>query len=376
MFRTILLPLLAIAGIVFAAVTVVKGSIPPAAQPPVVEPPTAPYETFVAGSGLIEASSENIAIGAPVGALVKQVLIDVGSTVRKGDPLFVLDARDLESQLKVSLANLKVARQQLDRLRAGTRVELIPAAKARVAESKANQVAFESTLHEAQSQLTRAQQMLDNRALSEEEVTRRRFAVSTAEARAAAARAGVLEAESQLELLLAGTWSQDLDVAETQVEQAQSAIDALQIELDRRTVRAPIDGKVLQRNIREGEFAQAGFLATPLMLMGNVATLHVRVDVDEYEAWRVRANAAATAFARGNKDVKATLQFVRFEPYIVPKRSLTGASTERVDTRVLQVIFSFDPKDLPLYVGQQVDVYIQADGVRRGVSAPAASDAR
>jgi hypothetical protein len=44
---------------------------------------------------------------------------------------------------------------------------------------------------------------------------------------------------------------------------------------------------------------------------------------------------------------------------VIPKKSLTGGSTERVDTRVLQVIYQFDPPNRPLYVGQQVDVYIE-----------------
>jgi hypothetical protein len=79
----------------------------------------------------------------------------------------------------------------------------------------------------------------------------------------------------------------------------------------------------------------------------------------------------AVAFARGNKDIRTDLKFVRFEPFIVPKRSLTGASTERVDTRVLQAIFSFEPKDLPLYVGQQVDVYIKSEPVNRSTASAA-----
>jgi HlyD family secretion protein len=55
------------------------------------------------------------------------------------------------------------------------------------------------------------------------------------------------------------------------------------------------------------------------------------------------------------------LEFVHIEPYVIPKVSLTGASTERVDTRVLQVIFSMNrPDEPPLYVGQQVDVFIEA----------------
>jgi hypothetical protein len=55
------------------------------------------------------------------------------------------------------------------------------------------------------------------------------------------------------------------------------------------------------------------------------------------------------------------LSFVRVEPFVVPKKSLTGDTTERVDTRVLQVIYACDPTDRPpLFVGQQVEVYIEA----------------
>lgn len=51
---------------------------------------------------------------------------------------------------------------------------------------------------------------------------------------------------------------------------------------------------------------------------------------------------------------------MRFEPYVVPKKSLTGDSTERVDTRELQVIFGFTRGRLPLFVGQEMDVCIDA----------------
>ena len=66
---------------------------------------------------------------------------------------------------------------------------------------------------------------------------------------------------------------------------------------------------------------------------------------------------------RGNAELKAPLRFVRFEPYVVPKRSLTGDSTERVDTRVLQVIYSVEREDAQLFVGQQLDVFIDATRV-------------
>lgn len=366
-------------GIVFAAMTVVRGSVPPSAQPPVIEPPRPPFAAFVAGSGLIEASSENIEIGSPVGALVTKVFVKVGDSVRQGDELFQLDTRELDADLLVREANLKVSQAQLEKFRRGTRPELIPPQRAMVHEAESaveattSQIAdAQSALDDAKTQLARTKGMSESGAMSAEEVARRNYAASAAQARLDTANANRLSARARLEaakadlaLLEAGTWDVDLKIAESQVSQAQAAIDSLKIEIARRTVKSPIDAKILQKNVLEGEFAAAGALATPLMLIGGVTPLHVRVDVDEYEAWRVKPSGAAVAFARGNKDISASLTFVRVEPYIVPKRSLTGAAAERVDTRVLQVMFSFDPKGLPLYVGQQVDVYIEAEPVTR-----------
>jgi len=74
----------------------------------------------------------------------------------------------------------------------------------------------------------------------------------------------------------------------------------------------------------------------------------------------VSSDAPARAFVRGNREINTAIQFVRTEPYIVPKRSLTGDTTERVDTRVLQILYGFERGDLPVYVGQQMDVFIEA----------------
>ena len=125
-------------------------------------------------------------------------------------------------------------------------------------------------------------------------------------------------------------------------------------------VKAPIDGAILKVNVRPGEYAQAGVLSDPLMTMGSVDTLHVRVDIDETETWRIRPGHAALARLRGNPEISAPLIFVRVEPYVLAKRSLTGYTTERVDTRVLQAIYEFAPSAFPVFVGQQVDVFIAA----------------
>src|SRR5213076_2882800 len=106
--------------------------------------------------------------------------------------------------------------------------------------------------------------------------------------------------------------------------------------------------------------AMNGVLQTPLMVLGATDTLVVRVDVDENDAWRFKEGAKAVAFVRGNRDLSTELTFDRVEPYVTPKRSLTGESTERVDTRVLQVLYSFEHGALPVYLGQQMDLFIEA----------------
>jgi HlyD family secretion protein len=140
---------------------------------------------------------------------------------------------------------------------------------------------------------------------------------------------------------------------------AEAELKATQTSLERLTVGAPVDGEILQVNVRPGEFAQTGVLSTPLIRLGNLDRLHLRVDIDENDAWRFKPETRAVAFLRGNRDLKTDLTFVRVEPYVTPKTSLTGSSTERVDTRVLQVIYSFDPPALPAFVGQQMDIFIE-----------------
>jgi multidrug resistance efflux pump len=346
MIRKYLLPILAIAGMMFAVFQVVSGSkpIPPAA--PVTEPAEAPYKTFVAGAGLIEASTENIAIGTPVAGVVTDVFVKVGQHVEAGDPLFKSDDRNLQAELVVRNAALTAANEKLKRLQSLPRPEEIPSAEARVNEARANR-------DDAQTLWENWQKIDDPSAVSPEELTRRRFAAEMAEAR-------LKEAESELSLLKAGSWRPDIEIAMADVASAVAQVKATQMDIERLTVRAPVDGQVLQVNVLLGEFAPMGALQTPLMLLGNTKILHIRVDVDEHDASRIRPGAAAVAFVRGDRTITTDLRFVRIEPYIVPKRSLTGESTERVDTRVLQVIYAFDPANLPVYVGQQMDVFIEA----------------
>ena len=130
--------------------------------------------------------------------------------------------------------------------------------------------------------------------------------------------------------------------------------------IDRLVVRSPIEGVVLKKNIKEGEYVAAGNKETSPLVIGNMSCLQVRASVDEQNALRIKENVPATAFPKNRPDLAIPLTFIRVEPCVIPKVSLTGSSKEKVDTRVLQVIYTFDPPtDACLYVGQQVDIYIE-----------------
>jgi hypothetical protein len=148
----------------------------------------------------------------------------------------------------------------------------------------------------------------------------------------------------------------------------------MRTDIERLTVRAPVAGAILQASVRPGEYAQSGPLATPLMLLGSVDRLHVRADIDEQDAWRIKTDGGATAAVRGNSRLTVPIRFVRFEPYVIPKRALSGATSERVDTRVLQVIYRLESAPFPLYVGQQLDVFLEGhqpgDGVPASTGTP------
>ncbi len=345
MFRTYILPLLAVAGMLFAIHTVVTGSKPTPAAQPVAEPAQAPFQHYVAGAGLVEARSRNIAIGTPVAGLVAEVAVQVGQHVQEHDVLFRLDQRSLQAERLVRRASVQTAQVNLERLTRLPRREDVPPAEARTKEAAA-------TLADVRMQLTLAERVTDKRAISQEDLSRRLFAVEAAAARLA-------QAQAELTRLKAGAWQADLDVAKAEVTSVQAQLKAIETDLERLTVRAPITGTILQVNIQPGEFATTGVLATPLILLGNLERLHIRIDIDENDAWRICPQTAGVAFVRGNRALQTALQFERIEPYVVPKRSLTGESTERVDTRVLQVLYSFPPQQLPVYVGQQMDVFLE-----------------
>ena len=265
----------------------------------------------VAGAGIVEPSSELVQIGSALSGLITDLRVAPGDFVERGQPLFTVDDR--------------AARAQLNEAEAAT-----AEARAAIAEART-------------ARTTASRQLALYRAVDDP---------------AAVSRAEVIAAEG--EVAAAG---QRLSLAEARLTQARARANSASTEIGRLTVRAPMAGEILSVNIRPGEFVstQGGGNAAPLIEMGETRPLHVRIDIDEEQAGRVALGAAATVSPRGAAGRQVQATFVRAEPQVVPKRSLTNSAQERVDVRVLQVIYALPPEARDLFrVGQQVDAFIPA----------------
>jgi HlyD family secretion protein len=305
MIKNILI-LLAIAGALFGLFMVFQTQkqypVPPVLSPPA----TSPFPKTIAGSGIIEASSQNISIGSPFNEVITKIYVVEGDVVAAGTPLFQLDLRSFEAQAVIAQAQLNQA--------------IV------VREDKKVQFSF-------------YQRLRDVKAVSEQMYQQAHY--------------NFLEAEENVKV-------------------SQANLQAVLVNIERSTIRAPVDGNILQINIHLGEIAPVVPFVYPqstwqtaaygtLILMGSLKPLQIRVDIDEADAWRFREGAKATAYVRGNRNISFPLTYLRTEPFMIPKTSFTGETVERVDTRVLQVLYNFEKDGLPVYPGQVLNIFIETE---------------
>jgi len=340
---------LSLAGLIFAVYWVVASARKPSASTPLIPPATSRFAQTIAGAGIIESAGRNISLAPPIPGRVMAVFVKESDAVKRGARLYQVDDRDYRA--KLLSADAGIARAEA----------AIATAQAEVNHQQAVEQQILAGVEEAEARLADAEQIWErNRRLRESgDLAERDYVTSlkgrdAARARLDAARAQVAQAKA-----LASSASARLREAEANLKSLRAERDEIKVILERLVVTAPQSGRILQVNVRPGEYVSSTS-SPPSILFGETDTLQIRVDVDEVNAPRVRPGARAEAHPKGDATKTILLEFERIDPYILPKRSLTGDNTERVDVRVLQVIYRFRPPSFPVYVGQQVDIFIDA----------------
>lgn len=329
------------------------------------QPPIAvsynPYEQGVYATGIIESyqnNGENINILPEVSGQVIKIFVTDGELVKKDQPILAIDYSEQQKIVAKDKAQAEAALAILAELKAEPRKENLDVAKSQFDYANAN-------LKNVTAQLDKIQKSynIDKKSVSKNDLDNAINAVKIA-------KENLKVAESQYNLIKAGAWYYDI---QNQTSQAQAALQTYQADkalLNKYLIRAAINGVVLRVNTAEGSFVSSSGSYSPytqsygpIVEMGVTSPyLEVRSYIDEILVPQLPKpdKIQAQMFIRGENNKNIPLEFVRIQPQTIPKIELSNAQTEKVDVRVLPIIFRFKkPADINLYPGQLVDIYIR-----------------
>jgi HlyD family secretion protein len=346
-------------GLLAGCVAAYMFSLQRPALPPVFSPPINPYMHGIYADGIVEseqASGKNINIYPEVAGTVEQVLVAEGQTIRKGEPLLLIDDSVQRAIVSQRLSEAQAAQTLLEQLKAEPRKETLDVAEAQVKAARAN--------------LKTAQEALEKQAAAYEINPKSvsKDALDSAANAVAVAEANLQVVQRQYDLTKAGAWVYDIRNQESQYDALHHSYLSSRALLSKYTLRASTDGVVLSINTGIGSYIspQGTYDAytqgsAPVLVLGTPQTsFHVRCFVDEILVPRLPppSKIKAQMSIRGS-NVRARLDYVRTQPYVSPKIELSNQRMERVDVRVLPIIFKVHKlKDINLYPGELVDVYI------------------
>lgn len=259
--------------------------------------------------------------------------IDVieGARVHEGDPIMALDPRRTDAELAQAKADAAQAEANLAKLRHGTRIETIDAARATLAgavSTEANARRERNRLAEIRKRGLIAQADLDNA----------ETALHTATSQANNARANLTE-------LLNGTRIEDIDAAEAALAAAKAAVDRLTITRQRLDVRAPRDGRIDALPFRLGDQPPLG--ATLVSILSGAAP-YARIYVPASQRAHLAAGAHCNVQVQGvDHAFDATIRSLRSDPAFTPYYALTGDDASRLAYRAELVLDGDAAKNLP-----------------------------
>ena len=351
--------LMSLIGLLGGCVVAYVSGITQPALAPAFSPPTNPYANGIYAEGMVEsaqASGENISMYPEVAGTVKQILVAEGQEVRKDAPLLLIDDSIQRATSEQQKSAAKAAHATLEELKAEPRKENLDITEAQV-------VSAQAALKTADDELNKQQAAyeIDPRSISKDALDNAINAQTVAQANLEVAR-------RQRDLTKAGAWVFDIRNQESQYVALEKSYLASSALLSKYTLRAPTDGVVLSIGTIVGNYVspQGAYesytqgMNPVLVLVTPQRTLQVRCYVDEILVPRLPllSKIKAQMFIRGS-NTKLSIEFVRVQPLVSPKIELSDQRQERVDVRVLPIIFKVEkPKDVNLYPGELVDVYI------------------
>lgn len=252
-----------------------------------------------------------VEVGSQISGQIASIYVDFNSEVKKGQLLAEIDPRTYEGRVKQSEAQLEIA-------------------KANVLQQEANLARAIADQAEAQRQLERQERLGASSYISESDIDRLKTALAAANAQVTIARAQVANAKAS-------------------VVQAEASLFQARIDLERCSIRSPVDGIVINRIVEEGQTVAASMSAPVLFTIAqDMRQMQVEASVDEADIGRVQPGQPATFTVEAFPDK-------RFRGTVTQVRK---AATEELNVVTYTVIISADNRDASLLPGMTATVEV------------------
>ncbi len=318
---------------------------------------------WVAAPGRVEPISEELRLGFDISGILKDVFVDEGQNITRGQVLAELFGEEYKQKLESTRALVQARQAEAEKTLTGARKE-------EKLESQAALMLAEAVMSNALVEFKRRASLLEKNLIAKETVDRAQTEYNTAKA--------TFEMRRQQYLVTADrSRKEDVAIALANLEHARAQEREAMSYVDKTVLRAPIDGMVLKIHRRKGE-AVSEFFESGVLTVGDMSGLRLRADVDERDIALVRVGqkAYATADAFGERKFPGRVE--RVGSMLGRKNLRTDEPTERVDTKILEVLISFEDSP-PLVPGLRMDTYIDVstaglppDPQAAGKEAPAA----
>ncbi len=302
-----------------------------------------PTGNFVAGNGVIEPADRETKVAGELSGRIATIAVKEGELIQRDAVLAELENRAEKAALASAEADADTTRVELSRTMRGLRKEDVEAIVADSESMRAKAELSKSSFERTQALAARGASTPDelDRARRQAETDQRTLEASEARRRAA----------------VAGSRAEDIMVARSRVSAAMARVEQARANLERLTIRAPIAGEVLQVKYRAGEYYAPS--SDPIAVLGDTRSLRVRVDVDERDVPRLAVGAPAFATLNAFPNQRFTGRVVEIGRRMGRKNIRSDDPTERIDTKILEVVFELDKK-AGLVPGLRVIGYIEA----------------
>jgi HlyD family secretion protein len=317
--------------------------------------------------------------------------VDEGMYIERGTIVALLDTSDLKLQVDQRRAEWDAAKATLAALVAGSRPQEIAAAKAAMEKSAATLdelrngtrpediAVAEAALASAKSDESRAEanfhriSQLPAGATSADELDRTKsaYVMAREKTRQAAkqldlaregprreqieqAKAALAQATQQYEMVKIGPRQEDIDAGRARAAQAEANFRLAEVTLGYATLRAPMSGIVLSKNIEPGEYVLPG---TPIVTMGDLKNIWLRAYINETDLGRVKLGQSArvTADTYPGRSYPGRVGFISDEAEFTPKTVQTPQQRVKL---VYRVKIDIDNSKMELKPGMPADAVI------------------